>query len=308
MVIPTPNALRPLTGSMIPPIGLGAMPMSWPAMVEQRDRALDTITAALDAGCRHIDTSNAYAPNRHSVGHNEALVAEALAAWSGDAGDVVVATKGGLVNTDAVPDRDGSAAGLRRACEASLIALDTDRIDLYYLHRADPTHPFVAQIEHLEALRQDGLIGSIGLSNISVEQLDAARTVAPIAAVQNEYSPRFREGADVLAATADAGIAFLPWSPFGGGDQASELQSRYRAFADVAAAHDVSVYQVCLAWLIGLGDHVIPIPGSTRRATIEDSLRAWSLDLSDEERRALDATVPEGTSQYPDDMEVGPIR
>ncbi len=284
------------------------MPMSWPDMVEQRDRALDTITAALDAGCRHIDTSNAYAPDRHSVGHNEALVAEALRAWSGDAGDVVVATKGGLVNTDAVPDRDGSAAGLRRACEASLIALDTDRIDLYYLHRADPTHPFVAQVEHLEALRADGLIGAIGLSNISVEQLDAAMRVAPISAVQNEYSPRFREGAEVLTATADAGIAFLPWSPFGGGDQANELGSRYAPFAEVAGEHGVSVYQVCLAWLLDLGEHVIPIPGSTRRRTIEDSLAAWSLELTDEQRAALDATEPEGTSQYPDDMEVGPIR
>lgn len=302
-----PRQLRPLAGTAVAPIGLGAMPMSWPGMIDQRDRSLETIVAALDAGCRHIDTSNAYAPDRHSVGHNEALVAEALAAWSGDATDVVVATKGGLVNTDAVPDRDGSADGLRRACEASLVALDTDRIDLYYLHRADPAHPFVTQIGHLEALRQDGLIGAIGLSNVSVEQLDAAMTVAPIAAVQNEYSPRFREGEDVIEATASNDIAFLPWSPFGGGDQAHQLQSRYAPFAEVADACGVSVYQVCLAWLLGLGDHVIPIPGSTRRASIEDSLAAWNLDLTAEQRARLDATIPEGTSQYPDDMDVGPI-
>lgn len=285
---------------MIPPVGLGAMPLSWSGMLDERDRAIETVHAALDAGCRHIDTSNIYAPSWDQRGHNERLVAEALAGYP-VRDEIVLATKGGLI---AGPDgmrRDGSADGLRAACEESLTALGVGRIDLYYLHWPDPLVPFQQQAENLAALRTEGLIANIGLSNVSLDQLSVALEVTPIAAVQNEYSPRFRERRDVMEFTAATGIAHVPWSPFGGADRARQLDSQYEVFSQVAEAHDVSPHRVALAWLLRQEANVIPIPGSTRPATIIDSLAAADLDLSDDEIALLDASVPEGTSQYPSD-------
>lgn len=278
------------------------MPLSWPGMLDERDRAIVTVHAALDAGCRHIDSSDIYAPGWEHRGHNELLVAEALGSWAGDRSSVVVATKGGLVARPDRMDRDGTPDGLRAACEASRKRLECESIDLYYLHRADPAVPFQSQVETLESLRSDGLITAIGLSNVSRAQLAFAAQIAPIAAVQNEFSPRFREGRDVLELCMELGAAFLPWSPFGGADRAGDVASQYAAFADVGADHGCSAYRVALAWLIAQATNVIPIPGSTRPATILDSLAAAALELDEDQIALLDATTPEGTSQYPDDM------
>lgn len=291
----------------VAPIGLGAMPLSWPGMVEHRDRAIATVHAALDAGCRHIDTSNIYAPSWEHTGHNEALVAQALEAWQPANSSlrppkVAVATKGGLVSTPNGMGRDGSDAGLRAACEASRERLGVDTIDLYYLHRPDPKVVFQAQVESLERLRSDGLIASIGLSNVSLEQLEFALTIAPIAAVQNEFSPRYRAHREVLELAASRKIAYLPWSPFGGADRAGQMGSQYAAFAEVGSARECSAHRVALAWLLAHGSNVIPVPGSTRPETIVDSMAAIDLRLDIDQLQLLDATVAEGTSQYPDDM------
>ncbi|MFK7917285.1 MAG: aldo/keto reductase [Ilumatobacter sp.] len=300
---------RMLCGRDVPGVGLGAMPLSWPEMVGERDRAIATVHAALDAGCRHIDTSNIYAPGWQDRGHNELLVAEAINTWDGDTSALVLATKGGLVAAPEGMGRDGSPAGLRAACEESRSRLGVESIDLYYLHRADPTVSFQSQVETLEALRVDGLIRAIGLSNVSSEQLRFAHELAPIAAVQNEWSPRFRDGRDVLDLCGELKMAFVAWSPFGGADRASDVASQYAAFGDVGAAHGCSAYRVALAWLLAQGDHVLAIPGSTRPVTILDSLAAIDVKLSKAEIERLDATVPEGTSQYPDDMaEIPPLR
>lgn len=300
---------RPLAGSLVHPVGLGCMPMSWEDMLPERERAIRTIHAALDAGCRHLDTSNIYAPSWDQRGHNEGLLAEALRSWSGDTSDLVVATKGGLVASVDGVRRDASASALRRACEESLTALGVTRIDLYYLHWPDPKVSFAQQVENLASLVQGGLVSAIGLSNVSLAQLEVAREVTPIAAVQNEYSPRYREGRDVMAFTATHDIAYLPWSPFGGADRADRMDSQYAAFRTIGAAHDVSAYQVALAWLLRQAPNVIPIPGSTRPTTITDSLAATDVHLTGDELAELDATVPEGTSQYPDgEPEDPPLR
>ncbi|MGB3735359.1 MAG: aldo/keto reductase [Ilumatobacter sp.] len=299
---------RLLCGRSVHPIGFGAMPLSWPAMLDDRDRSIETIHAALDAGCRHIDSSNVYAPSWEHTGHNEVLVAEAVDSWVGHRSELVVATKGGLIARSDRMDRDGTAAGLRSACAASLERLGVATIDLYYLHRADPTVAFETQVETLAGLQADGLIAEIGLSNVSREQLALAMTIAPIAAVQNELSPRYREHRDVLDLCARHGVAYLPWSPFGGADRSSDVASQYAAFADVGAAHGCSAHRVALAWLLAQAPNVIPIPGSTRPETILDSLDAAGLELSADELALLDATEPEGTSQYPDDMPTPPLR
>jgi aryl-alcohol dehydrogenase-like predicted oxidoreductase len=296
------------------PIGLGAMPLSSEGAVGDRDRAIATVHAALDAGVTHLDTARVYAPSWDTVGHNEELVAEALASWTGDASQVVVASKGGIVRTAEGSSRDASRDGLRRVCEASLASLGRDVVDVYYLHRADPSLPFAQQVENLLGLREAGLAREVALSNVTPEMLEVALDVAGgpddggIVAVQNEYSPRFREHGSIVDTCAGRGIAYVPWSPFGGADRASEMGSRYAPFADVAAAHDVSAHQVALAWLLALSPTVVPIPGSSRPATATDSAGAAALRLGADEVRRLSASEPEGTSQYPDDEPQPPLR
>ncbi|WP_380164870.1 aldo/keto reductase [Jannaschia sp. R86511] len=314
MTTPTVPALRRLGDRQVHPVGLGAMPLSFAAMLPERDRALQAVHAALDAGVTHVDTANIYAPSWDAMGHNEALVAEALRTWSGDASQVVVASKAGIVLTEDGGVRDASADGLRRACEASLTALGRDVVDVYYLHRAEPGRPYAEQVANLLALRDAGLVRQVAVSNVTPAMLDVALDVAGgpddggLVAVQNEFSPRFREHAEVVGTCARLGIAFVPWSPFGGADRASQVGSRYADFAAVAAAHDASAHQVALAWLLSLSPTVVPIPGSSRPATIRDSVAAAALSLSDEELARLQATAPEGSSQYPDDEPAPPLR
>jgi aryl-alcohol dehydrogenase-like predicted oxidoreductase len=305
---------RRLGDRQVFPVGLGAMPLSWEGMLDERERAIATVHAALDAGVTHVDTANIYAPSWEHVGHNEALVAEALRTWSGDASQVVVATKGGIVLGPDGGGRDASRDGLRRACEASLAALGRDQVDVYYLHRHDPALPFAEQVESLLALRGAGLVRQVAVSNVTPQMLDVALDVAGgpddggVVAVQNEFSPRFRQDAEVITTCEERGIAFVPWSPFGGASQAAEVGSRYAPFAEVATARQVSPHRVALAWLLSLSPVVVPIPGSTRPATIEDSAAAAALELDAAELERLSATPPEGSSQYPDDEPAPPLR
>jgi len=306
--------LRRLGDFHVHPVGLGAMPLSWEGMLEHRDRALQTVHAALDAGVTHLDTANIYSPSWDAMGHNEALVAEALRTWSGDASPVVVASKAGIVLREDGGVRDASADGLQRACEASLTALGRDVVDVYYLHRAEPGRPYAEQVANLLALQEAGLVRHVAVSNVTPQMLDVALQVAGgpddggLVAVQNEFSPRFREHSELVDTCARHGIAFVPWSPFGGAARASEVGSRFADFAGVAADHDVSAHQVALAWLLSLSPTVLPIPGSTRPATIRDSVAAASLVLSDAERARLSATAPEDSSQHPDDEPTPPLR
>jgi len=299
----------------VPPVGLGTMPMAWEPMLDHRDRAIETIHAALASGIRLFDTANIYAPpGEDLVGYGESLLAEGLRTWSGDSSDVVVATKGGIERRPGGGVRNATAEHLMAACEASLVALGVQRIDIYFLHWPARSPSFAQQVENVFALRSAGLINSVGLSNINAAQLEVALDVGGsiadggIVAVQNEFSPRFRENPEVMARACDAGVAFLPWSPFGGADRAHDLCSQYRAFADVASAHAVSAHQVALAWHLHASPNVIPIPGSTRPETIVDCAAAMSLKLSDEELDRLSSSRPEGTSHYPSDEPEPPLR
>lgn len=309
-----PARTRRLGDFRVHPVGLGTMPLSWESMLGDRDRAIATVHAALDAGVTHLDTANIYAPSWDAVGHNEALVAEALRSWSGEASRVVVATKGGIVLTEDGGSRDASRDGLRRACEASLAALGVDVIDVYYLHRADPSRTYAEQVANLVALREAGLVRHVAVSNVSPDMLAVALEVAGgpadggVVAVQNEFSPRYRAHPGVLLTCAEHDIAFVPWSPFGGADRASDVGSQYAVFAEVAEQHGVSAHRVALAWLLSLTPTVVPIPGSTRPATIIDSAAAADLRLSDDELARLGAAEPEGSSQYPDDQPDPPLR
>lgn len=263
------------------------MPMSLEGRPD-RGRSLATILAALDAGVTLIDTADAYSTGGDDTGHNERLVAEALRAWDGDADEVLVATKGGHVRPgDGSWQVDGRPEHLVAACEASLRALGVEAIGLYQFHRPDPAVPFADSVGALATLLAAGKIRMAGLSNVTVEQIDEARAIVPVASVQNQFSPAFRSSAGELAHCGAHGIAFLAWSPLGGMGRASELASEHAAFANVAERHGVSAQQVALAWELAQGDHVIPIPGSSRPETILDSLGAIDLVLTADDLEEL---------------------
>jgi aryl-alcohol dehydrogenase-like predicted oxidoreductase len=280
---------RRLGDTSVSAIGLGAMPMST-APYPPRERALRTLHAALDAGVTLVDTADAYCAGPDDVGHNERLVAEGLRTWSGDAGGVVVATKGGHVRT---PDGgwalDGRPEHLRRACEASLVALGVEAIGLYQFHRPDPQVPWAESVGAVEQLRQEGKVRLVGVSNADPGQIREAAAITPLAAVQNELSPRFRSSLPEVALCAELGIAFLPWSPLGGMGSAADLGSKHAAFGEVARERGVTPQQVCLAWLLGLSPVVVPIPGASRPESALGSVEAVDLVLTDEERARLDA-------------------
>ena len=290
--------------------------MSFPEMVDHRHRSIETIHRALDLGITLLDTANIYSPSWDTVGHNERLVAEAMRTYTGEADldDVVVTTKGGLTRSAGEEwGRDSSLAGLRAACEASLQALEVDSIVLYQHHRHDPRLTFRAQAEALGVLRDEGLIQRIGLSNVTAGELDVAMDVlggpqdGGVVSVQNEWSPRFRHGADVLDMCTRLGIAFLPWSPLGGSTQAHDIGDRYVAFAEVGARVQASAQEVILAWLLATSPVMIPIPGATRPATVDSIVRSLDVTLTAEQMRRLDATEPEMDSMYPDDLPRSPL-
>ncbi len=278
-------------------LGLGGMPMSTSVPLPPEERSIRTIHTALDGGVRLIDTADAYSPDETSIGHNERLIAKALRQWSGDRDDVLVATKGGHTRTSGGGwGLDASPEYLRRACEASLRALDVEVIGLYQFHRPDPRIPTGDAVATLVELQREGKIRLIGVSNFNPEQIDEAARIADLAAVQNQFSPAFRSSLPELELCAERGIAFLPWSPLGGIGSASELGSRHAPFAEIAAARGVSPQQVALAWELALAPVVIPIPGASRPETILDSLAALELELTEEELGRLSATdgVPAG--------------
>jgi aryl-alcohol dehydrogenase-like predicted oxidoreductase len=225
------------------------------------------------------------------VGHNESLVARALAAYGGDTSDVLVATKGGHTRPpDGSWALDGSPEHLEAACDASLTRLGVDAIGLYQLHRPDPKVPFADSVGGLRDQLDAGKIRMAGVSNTDPAQIREAREIlgGRLASVQNQYSPDFRSSEPELDLCAQLGIAFLPWSPFGNSARAGGLGARHEAFGRVAREQGVSPQQVCLAWMLARSPVVIPIPGSSRPETIRDSARAAGLDLSDEELALLD--------------------
>ncbi|MEU7830714.1 MULTISPECIES: aldo/keto reductase [unclassified Nonomuraea] len=271
-------------------IGLGAMPMSVAGHMPDEAQSIKTIHAALDAGVTLIDTADAYTPSADQVGHNERIVAKALASWSGDTGDVLVATKGGHTRIEGGGWQvNGRPDYLAEACERSLKALGVEAIGLYQHHRPDPAVPYEETLGGLRDLLDAGKIRMAGISNANPEQIRLAHEIlgGRLASVQNEYSPKFRTSEPEIDVCAELGVAFLPWSPLGGISSASELGGKHTAFGTVAAARGVSPQQVCLAWELARSPVVIPIPGASRPESIIDSAAAADLVLTAEELSLL---------------------
>jgi aryl-alcohol dehydrogenase-like predicted oxidoreductase len=272
-------------------IGFGGMPLSIQGRPRDEREAIRVIHATLDAGVTLIDTANVYCLDDDDIGHNEQLVAKAVATWPGGVGgQLVVATKGGLTRPQGRWERDAHPARLKQACERSLQALGVEQIGLYQLHAPDPKVPFAESVGALAELQQEGKIRWIGLSNVSVEEIQEAEQLVQVETVQNRLNPFFREALETGVARycAHRGIGFLAYSPVGGGRLNKKLPD-HPALQPIAKRHGISPHSVVLAWVMAQADSVIPIPGARTVEHALDSLTAADVRLSGDELAAIHA-------------------
>jgi len=258
---------------MVNRLGFGAMRLTGDGIwgpPKDSATAIAVLRRAVELGINFIDTADSYGPNV-----SEELIAEALAPYPAD---LVIATKGGWNRPG--PNQwthDASPAHLREALEGSLKRLRLDRIDVYQLHAPDPVIPLDASIETLANMQMEGKIRLVALSNVTVEHIERARKIVPIVSVQNRYSFADREWDYVVDYCEHNGIAFIPWFPLGAGTVASKLLER------IAKARQVKPIQVALAWLLKRSPVMLPIPGTSSLAHLEENVRAASLQLPEEE-------------------------
>jgi aryl-alcohol dehydrogenase-like predicted oxidoreductase len=317
-------------GLEVSAIGIGCMPMIRGGNINYGgdasiDESIATIHRAIDLGVTFFDTAQIYGPFQ-----NEELVGEAI---RGKRDGLVIATKFGFrFDGTQITGVDSSPANIRTSVEGSLKRLGIDTIDLYYQHRVDPNTPIEETVGAMAELVQEGKVRFLGLSEAGPETIRRAAAVHPIAALQSEYSLWEREvESDILPVCEELGIGFVPYSPLGRGFLTGQIKSRddlpegdwrrndprysednfganlkiVDAIRAVAERNNASLAQVALAWLIAQGPHVVPIPGVKRRVTMEDSVAAADLELSQADLAELDAAVPPGAAQGPRYREQG---
>jgi pyridoxine 4-dehydrogenase len=259
-------------------LGFGAMRLTGKGVwgpPDDRDECIRVLRRAVELGVNFIDTANSYGPYV-----SEELIREALHPYDG----VVIATKAGLLRTgpDVWPVL-GFPEYLRQECEMSLRRLGVDTIDLFQLHRIDTKFPAEDQIGELVALQQEGKIRHIGLSEVNVEQLEAAQKVATIVSVQNMYNITVRSAEPLLAVCEAQSIGFIPWFPLAAGPLAAPGGPLQR----IADDHHASPSQLALAWLLKRSPVMLPIPGTSKVAHLEENVAAAEIELSDEEFETL---------------------
>jgi len=272
------------TGVFVSAIGLGGMPMSIYNRPPESD-SIQVIHRALDLGITFIDTADSYCKDESDKHHNERLIHKALSTYAGDTSQVVVATKGGLMRPNESWTRNGNPEHLRQTIRVSFEALGGEKpIDVWQYHSPDPEYTIAESLTPVKEAVEAGLIRFVGVSNFSVEQIKQARDVVDIVSVQNQYSPweRQPEKDGVLQYCEQEKLTFLPWSPFGGRRRHQDLQD-IPAIAQLAKAKGVSVYSIVLAWLRAKSPAILPIPGASKISSIEDSVSAVNVQLSDEE-------------------------
>jgi pyridoxine 4-dehydrogenase len=264
-------------------LGFGAMRITGPGIwgpPADHDEAIAVLRRAVELGVDLIDTANSYGPDV-----SEELIAEALHPYPDD---LLIATKGGLTRTG--PGRwppDGRPEYLREACEGSLRRLRLDSIELYQFHRPDPKVPYEVSIGALKELQDEGKIRHIGVSNVSIEQLETAREIVEVVSVQNRFNLTDRSSQDVLERCEELGIAFFPWAPVAAG----ELAQPGGPVDRIASQHDASPGQVALAWLLARSPVMVPIPGTSSVEHLEENLAAASVRLSEDELAELESAA-----------------
>ena len=282
------------TGESISAIGFGAMHLSLRGRPAEAD-AIRVIHRALELGVTFIDTADSYCTDNDDFHHNERLITEALRQWDGDTDDVMVATKGGLLRPEGRWVSDGDPERLRRTIRESVEALGGDGpIDLWQFHAPDQSYDIEESLQPAVEAVEEGLIRHVGVSNFSVPLIERAEEMLDVVSVQNQWNPwnRTPERDGVLEYCDANEITFIPWSPFGGGDRAKSLGD-IGVLSDIADRHDTSAHCVTLAWMMSKSEVVLPIPGATRTESIEDSVTALDLELSDAELERIDSELPE---------------
>jgi pyridoxine 4-dehydrogenase len=262
-------------------LGFGAMRVTgegiwgWPP---DRGNALKVLRRAVELGVNLIDTADAYGPET-----SELLIAQALYPYPKG---LVITTKGGLTRPgprEWVPD--GTPQHLKQAVDGSLKRLRLERIDLYQLHRIDPKVPLEESLGAIKEMKGAGKIRHVGLSNVEPEEIERARKIVPIVSVQNRYNIEDRTSENALAYCEKQSLGFLPWFPIGG----TRGLKQENALNAVAKAHGVSVFQVALAWLLERSPVMLPIPGTSSVAHLEENVAAAKLKLAPEEWKAINA-------------------
>jgi aryl-alcohol dehydrogenase-like predicted oxidoreductase len=244
--------------------------------------------AAIDAGLTLVDTADVYCLDEDDIGHNERLIASALGERD-DRDRIHVATKAGLRRPRGAWTNDGSPKHIREACERSLRALGTDQIWLYQFHAPDPRVPFEKSVETFAELQRAGKCKYVGLSNVSVDEIDAASRIVQVQSVQNRLNPYFRESLGVAAECGRREITFLAYSPVGGSRLARKLP-QFEVLQRIAAAQGCSVHAAVLAWVRTKGPTVVPIPAARTVEHAVDSARSVDVVLRSEEIEEIDGT------------------
>jgi pyridoxine 4-dehydrogenase len=265
-------------------LGFGAMRLTgdgiwgWPP---DRENALKVLHRAIDLGVNLIDTADAYGPEV-----SELLIAQALHPYPKD---LVIATKGGLTRPG--PNQwepNGRPEYLKQCVDKSLKRLKLERIDLYQLHRIDHKVPAEESLGALKEMQTAGKIRHVGLSEVSPEEIDRARKVLPIVSVQNQYNITYRKWENTLAYCEKERLAFMAWSPVGGGRGLKSAGAVEKA----AREHGTSEYQLALAWLLHHSPVMLPIPGTSSVQHLEENVAAAKLNLSAEDWKAIESEVP----------------
>jgi aryl-alcohol dehydrogenase-like predicted oxidoreductase len=275
------------TGEEISAIGFGGMPLSIQGRPPE-DVGRRVINAAIDAGITLIDTADVYCLNDGDIGHNERLIASTLRERA-DRDRIRVATKAGLRRPGGQWTRDGTPKHIREACEKSLRALGVDQIWLYQFHAPDPSVPFEKSVETFAELQRAGKCRHVGLSNVSIEQIDVAGGIVEVQSVQNRLNPYFRESLDVADECGRRKITFLAYSPVGGGRLAKKLHE-FPVLAQLAREHRCSPHAIVLAWVRSKGPTVVPIPGASKPEHAVDSAKSGDVTLTSAEIEEIDRT------------------
>jgi pyridoxine 4-dehydrogenase len=259
-------------------LGFGAMRITGPGIwgpPADHDEAVQVLRRAVELGVDFIDTADSYGPEV-----SEELIAEALAPYPGG---LVIATKGGFLRPG--PNNwkpDGRPEHLRAVCEGSLARLRLEQIPVYQFHRPDPAVPFEDSVGELVALRDEGKIRHIGLSNVDVDQFERASALTPIVSVQNRYNPTDRATEPLIELAGTRGFAFIPWAPVGG-----YRPGAGEGLATVAKRLGASPVQVAIAWQLARSPQMLPIPGTSSVEHLEENVAAAALELSDEDLALL---------------------
>jgi len=267
------------TGREVSRIGLGAMPLSLSGRPD-RSAGKEVVRRAVELGVTFIDTADSYCRDDTETHHNERLIREALDEVDGSE-SVVVATKGGFVRPRGHWVRKGDPNHLRRVCEGSLEALRADQIELYQFHVPDPSVPFERSVETMAELQREGKVRWVGLSNVSVDQIETAREFVNVTSVQNRFNPWDQDDdrSGLIEYCDRNAITYIPYSPVGGSYSVGRIR-RSESLGAISAEIGCSSEELVLAWMLTRSPSLLPIPGASRLSSIESSVHALDVELA----------------------------